>query len=223
MWPSTSASIPRHADQVVRGTVVLPHGTGKSVRVLVITQGDQVAGGRGRGRRFRGHRVHPEDQGRLARFDVIVATPDVMGQLGAARPRARSPGPDAEPQGRHGHHGRGRGRPRDQGRQDRVPGGQERQRARPGRARSRSARSSSLPTCRRSWTRSSGPSRRRPRASTSARPPSPAPWARAYGSRRRGTDEQDRAAGDGGEPDRAAQGLAQRSTSPTSPASTCSG
>ncbi len=33
---------PRHADQVVRGTVVLPHGTGKSVRVLVITQGDRV-------------------------------------------------------------------------------------------------------------------------------------------------------------------------------------
>src|SRR5688572_28085509 len=33
---------PRHADQVVRGTVVLPHGTGKSVRVLVITQGDKV-------------------------------------------------------------------------------------------------------------------------------------------------------------------------------------
>src|SRR5256885_12547796 len=33
---------PRHADQVVRGTVVLPHGTGKPVRVLVITQGDRV-------------------------------------------------------------------------------------------------------------------------------------------------------------------------------------
>jgi large subunit ribosomal protein L1 len=33
---------PRHADQVVRGTVVLPHGTGKAVRVLVITQGDKV-------------------------------------------------------------------------------------------------------------------------------------------------------------------------------------
>ena len=33
---------PRHADQVVRGTVVLPHGTGKSVRVLVVTQGDRV-------------------------------------------------------------------------------------------------------------------------------------------------------------------------------------
>ena len=33
---------PRHADQIVRGTVVLPHGTGKSVRVLVITQGERV-------------------------------------------------------------------------------------------------------------------------------------------------------------------------------------
>ena len=33
---------PRHADQIVRGTVVLPHGTGKKVRVLVITQGDRV-------------------------------------------------------------------------------------------------------------------------------------------------------------------------------------
>ena len=43
-WTSPSASgvDPRHADQVVRGTVVLPHGTGKSVRVLVITQGERV-------------------------------------------------------------------------------------------------------------------------------------------------------------------------------------
>ena len=44
---------PRHADQVVRGTVVLPHGTGKSVRVLVITQGEKVKDARGGGRRLR--------------------------------------------------------------------------------------------------------------------------------------------------------------------------
>ena len=55
---------PRHADQVVRGTVVLPHGTGKSVRVLVIAQGDKVREAEAAGADFAGERVHPEDQGR---------------------------------------------------------------------------------------------------------------------------------------------------------------
>ena len=105
--PSTSpcgwASIPRHADQVVRGTVVLPHGTGKSVRVLVITQGERVQGGRGRRRRFRRHRVHPEAQGRLARVRRHRRHAGRHGPARPARPGARPPRPDAEPEGRHGH------------------------------------------------------------------------------------------------------------------------
>ena len=49
---------PRHADQVVRGTVVLPAGTGKTVRVLVIAVGDKAREAEARGRRLRRHRVH---------------------------------------------------------------------------------------------------------------------------------------------------------------------
>ena len=53
---------PRHADQMVRGTVVLPHGTGKTVRVLVFAKGDKEKEARGGGRRFRRRRrAHQED------------------------------------------------------------------------------------------------------------------------------------------------------------------
>ena len=60
---------PRHADQMVRGTVVLPHGTGKKIRVVVFAQGDKAAGGTARRRRrgwSRGSRQ--EDRGRLDGF-----------------------------------------------------------------------------------------------------------------------------------------------------------
>ena len=159
---------PRHADQVVRGTVVLPHGTGKSVRVLVITQGERVRDAEAAGRRLRGHRVHPEAQGRLAgvRRHRRHARRD-----GPARPAgqgARPPRPDAEPQGRHRHHGR---RPRRSGRS--RPARSSSGWTRPGTYTRRSARCRSPPTSwrttsRRSWTPSSGPSRPRPRAPTSA-------------------------------------------------------
>ncbi len=49
---------PRHADQVVRGTVVLPAGTGKSVRVLVIAAGEKAEEAQAAGADFVGHRVH---------------------------------------------------------------------------------------------------------------------------------------------------------------------
>ena len=57
---------PKQSDQMVRGTVVLPHGLGKSKRVLVIASGEKVQGGAGSGRRFRGRRGHgSEDHRRL--------------------------------------------------------------------------------------------------------------------------------------------------------------
>ena len=90
---------PRHADQVVRGTVVLPHGTGKTVRVLVITQGDRVKDAQAAGADFVGvEYVQKLKEGWLD-CDVIVATPDVMGQLGALGkilgPRGLMPNPKA--------------------------------------------------------------------------------------------------------------------------------
>ena len=57
---------PRHADQAVRGTVVLPAGTGKTVRVLVIAAGEKAREAEAGRRRLRRHRVHREDQGKLA-------------------------------------------------------------------------------------------------------------------------------------------------------------
>ena len=90
---------PRHADQVVRGTVVLPHGTGKSVRVLVITQGDRVREAEAAGADFVGVEYIQKIKDGWLESDVIVATPDVMGQLGALGkvlgPRGLMPNPKA--------------------------------------------------------------------------------------------------------------------------------
>ncbi len=90
---------PRHADQVVRGTVVLPHGTGKSVRVLVITQGDRVKDAEAAGADFVGLEYLQKLKDGWLECDVIVATPDVMGQLGALGrilgPRGLMPNPKA--------------------------------------------------------------------------------------------------------------------------------
>jgi large subunit ribosomal protein L1 len=90
---------PRHADQVVRGTVVLPHGTGKSVRVLVITQGDRVREAEAAGADFVGMEYLQKLKDGWLEADVIVATPDVMGQLGTLGrvlgPRGLMPNPKA--------------------------------------------------------------------------------------------------------------------------------
>jgi large subunit ribosomal protein L1 len=90
---------PRHADQVVRGTVVLPHGTGKSVRVLVITQGDRVKDAEAAGADFVGIEYVQKLKDGWLDCDVIVATPEVMGQLGPLGkilgPRGLMPNPKA--------------------------------------------------------------------------------------------------------------------------------
>jgi large subunit ribosomal protein L1 len=90
---------PRHADQVVRGTVVLPHGTGKSVRVLVITQGEKTKEAEAAGADFAGIEYVQRLKDGWLECDVIVATPDVMGQLGQLGrilgPRGLMPNPKA--------------------------------------------------------------------------------------------------------------------------------
>src|SRR5919108_3011545 len=90
---------PRHADQVVRGTVVLPHGTGKSVRVLVIAQGDKAREAEAAGADFVGTEYIQKIKDGWLEAYVIVATPDVMGQLGqlgrVLGPRGLMPNPKA--------------------------------------------------------------------------------------------------------------------------------
>lgn len=90
---------PRHADQVVRGTVVLPHGTGKPVRVLVLAQGDKVREAEEAGADFVGLEYVQKIKDGWLDFDVAVATPDVMGQVGqlgrVLGPRGLMPSPKA--------------------------------------------------------------------------------------------------------------------------------
>ena len=90
---------PRHADQIVRGTVVLPHGTGKKVRVLVITQGDKTREAEAAGADFVGVEYVAKIKEGWLDVDAIVATPDVMGQLGPLGrilgPRGLMPNPKA--------------------------------------------------------------------------------------------------------------------------------
>ena len=83
---------PRKSDQTVRGTVALPHGTGKTVRVVAITQGDGVAAAQAAG----ADEVGGEDL--IARilegwmnFDTVVATPDMMAQVGGKLGRVLGP------------------------------------------------------------------------------------------------------------------------------------
>jgi large subunit ribosomal protein L1 len=90
---------PRHADQVVRGTVALPHGTGKTVKVLVVTQGEKVKDAEAAGADFVGMEYVQKMKDGWLDFDVMVATPDVMGQLGQLGrilgPRGLMPNPKA--------------------------------------------------------------------------------------------------------------------------------
>jgi len=91
---------PRHADQMVRGTAMLPAGTGKDVKVLVFAQGEKVSEAEAAGADFVGlddlvKRIEEDWFG----FDVAIATPDVMGKVGRLGkklgPRGLMPSPKA--------------------------------------------------------------------------------------------------------------------------------
>ncbi|HJW49936.1 MAG TPA: 50S ribosomal protein L1 [Candidatus Limnocylindria bacterium] len=89
---------PKHADQMVRGAAVLPHGTGKSVRVIAFAQGEKAREAQAAGADV----VGAEDlakriEGGWMEFDVAIATPDLMGQVGklgrVLGPRGLMPNP----------------------------------------------------------------------------------------------------------------------------------
>ncbi|MDD4112829.1 MAG: 50S ribosomal protein L1 [Herbinix sp.] len=91
----------RHAEQQVRGAVVLPHGTGKTVRVLVFAKGDKVAEAEAAGADYvGGDELIPKIQNEgWFEFDVVVATPDMMGVVGrlgrVLGPKGLMPNPKA--------------------------------------------------------------------------------------------------------------------------------
>ena len=91
----------RHADQQIRGAVVLPHGTGKKVRVLVFTKGDKVEAAKAAGADYVGDMDYVDKitKENWFEFDVVIASPDMMGVVGrlgrVLGPKGLMPNPKA--------------------------------------------------------------------------------------------------------------------------------
>ncbi len=91
----------RHADQQVRGAIVLPHGTGKKVRVLVFAKGDKATAAKEAGAEYVGDvdLVEKIQKENWFDFDVVIATPDMMGTIGrlgrVLGPKGLMPNPKA--------------------------------------------------------------------------------------------------------------------------------
>jgi len=74
---------PRQADQQIRGTLVLPHGTGRTIRICVVTTGEKVIEAKEAGADFVGSEdIVEKIQGGWLDFDLVIATPDMMAKLG---------------------------------------------------------------------------------------------------------------------------------------------
>ena len=175
----------RHADEQLRGTIALPNGLGKEVKIAVFAQGDKAREAEEAGADV----VGAEDLAKRVEegftdFDVAIATPDMMpvvGRLGRVLgPQGKMPNPKVGTvtmdvaQGRRGV----------QGRQGRVPHGPHRDRPPGHRQDELRGRSAAGELRRRSSRRSSARSRRPPRAATSAPSRWPRPWAPASRSTR---------------------------------------
>ncbi len=109
---------PKHADQMVRGTVVLPNGLGRSKTVLVIASGDKIREAQEAGADFVGGeemvaRIQGEN---WIDYDAVIATPDMMRSVGRLGKVLGPRGSDAEPEDRHRHDRRYEGYSGNQGR-----------------------------------------------------------------------------------------------------------
>ena len=165
----------RHADQQVRGAIVLPHGTGKTARVLVFAKGDKADAARAAGADYVGDMdmVEKIQKENWFDFDVVVASPDMMGVVGRLGkllgPKGLMPSPKA-----------GTVTPDVAKAVQEVKAGKIEYRLdKTKSARSPSARRSSTTTSTPSWAPLSRPSPPPPRASISGAASPPPPWAPA--------------------------------------------